>query len=88
MMAYQFIRANKDRYAVKETAGLLGASRGAYYRWAVNGASQRRRAEDAELVRLILEIVTKHHRRYGSPRCAENFAMVAGSGPALRKQHV
>jgi hypothetical protein len=53
MMAYQFIRANRDRYAVKKTAGLLGASRGAYYRWAVNGASQRRRAADVELVRLI-----------------------------------
>jgi transposase InsO family protein len=84
-MAYRFIRANKDRYTVKEMAGLLGVSRSAYYRWAGNGASQRRKAEDAELVRLILEIVTKHHYRYGSPRVRREMCDVYGK-PVSRKK--
>jgi transposase InsO family protein len=67
-MAYQFIKANKDRYAVTEMAVFLGVSRSAYYRWARNGASPGRKAADTELVRLILEIAVRHRRRYGSPR--------------------
>jgi transposase InsO family protein len=67
-MAYQFIQANKDRYSVTEMAGLLGVSRSAYYQWARNGVSQRLEAADAELVRLVREIMDRHHRRYGSPR--------------------
>jgi hypothetical protein len=39
---------------------LFRASRSAYYRWAKNEASQRRKANDAEPVRLILEIAAKH----------------------------
>ncbi len=52
-MAYQFMKANQDRYAIKEMAVLFGVSRSAYYRWARVGASQGRKEADAELVRLI-----------------------------------
>jgi len=67
-MAYRFMQEHKNRYTIKEMAGLLGVSCGAYYKWARNGTSQRRQQADAELVRLIREIVEKHCRRYGSPR--------------------
>jgi transcriptional regulator with XRE-family HTH domain len=76
-MAYQFIQAHKERYTVKEMAGLLGVSRTAYYQWARNGVSQQRETADDELLRLIREIVTKHHRRYGG-----NCAMSTGNGSA------
>jgi transposase InsO family protein len=84
-MAYQFIRANKDRYTVKEMAGLLGVSRSAFYRWARNGSSQRQMEEDAELVCLILEIVVKHHRRYGSPRVRRELRDVYGKRVSGKK---
>jgi transposase InsO family protein len=84
-MAYQSIKANKDRYAVKETAGLLGVSRSAYYQWARNGPSQRRREGDAELIRLILETVNKHHRRYGSPRVRRELRAVYGKRAGRKK---
>jgi hypothetical protein len=67
-MAYQFMKANKNRYTIKETADLFWVSRSAYYQWVRNGLSQRRETIDAELVRLIRNIVMNHHRRYGSPR--------------------
>ena len=41
-MAYRFMQVNQGRYTVTEMAGLLGVSRGAYYKWAGNGVSQRR----------------------------------------------
>jgi putative transposase len=84
-MAYQFMKANQNRYAIKEMAVLFGVSRSAYYRWAKNGASQRRKAEDAELVRLILEIVAKHHRRYGSPRVRRELRDAYGKRVSLKK---
>jgi transposase InsO family protein len=56
-MAYQFIQANKERYAVTETAGLLGVSREVYYQWARTGVSDRRNTADAELVRQELRQV-------------------------------
>jgi transposase InsO family protein len=84
-MAYQFIKANQNRYAVKEMAMLFGVSRSAYYRWARNGASQRRKANDAELVRLILEIAAKHRRRYGSPRVRRELRDIYGKRGSLKK---
>jgi predicted transcriptional regulator len=63
-MAYQFIKANFGRYSVKEMTGLLGVSRSAYYQWAKTGKTIRRGEADAELIRLIGEIVAKYHRRY------------------------
>jgi len=84
-MAYQFIQANKGRYAVKEMAGLLGVSRSAYYQWARNGVSRRREADDDELLRLIREIVTKHHRRYGSPRVCRELRDTYGKRVSHKK---
>jgi putative transposase len=84
-MAYQFMKANQDRYTIKEMAELFGVSRSAYYRWARNGASQRRKTDDAELVRLILEIAAKHHRRYGSPRVRRELRDIYGKRVSLKK---
>jgi transposase InsO family protein len=84
-MAYQFMEANKNRYAVKEMAWLFGVSRGAYYRWVQNGVSQRRRKADAELLRLIRDITAKHHRRYGSPRVRRELRDVYGKRVSLKK---
>jgi len=66
-MAYQFIRTNQNRYAIKERSGLLGVSRSAYYKWLKAGVSNRRHRTDAELVSLIGKIAITHHRRYGKP---------------------
>jgi transposase InsO family protein len=66
-------------------AGLFGVSRSAYYKWLRNGVSQRRSVTDAELVRLIREIVLKHHRRYGSPRVRLELRNVYGKRVSLKK---
>jgi transposase InsO family protein len=66
-------------------AGLLGVSRSAYYQWARNGISTRRAAADAELLRLIREIVAAHHRRYGSPRVREELRRVYGKRVSLKR---
>jgi len=84
-MAYQFMKANQNRYAIKEMAKLFGVSRSAYYRWARNGVSQRRKAADAETVGLILGIVTEHHRRYGSPRVRRELRNTYGKRVSLKK---
>jgi DNA-binding XRE family transcriptional regulator len=84
-MAYQFMKTNQDRYTIREMAGLLGVSRSAYYQWAKNGGSQRRTEADAELVRLIREIVIKHHHRYGSPRVRQELRTVYGKKVRLKK---
>ena len=67
-MAYRFMQANKKRYAIKKTAELLGVGRSAYYKRVKEGVSSRRQQADAQLVRLIRQIVTKHHRRCGNKR--------------------
>jgi len=77
-MAYQFMKTNQSRYTIKEMAGVLGVSRSAYYHWAQNGVSQRRAQADAELLLLIRQIVSKHHRRYGSPRVRAELRALYG----------
>jgi transposase InsO family protein len=84
-MAYRFMEANKGRYAVKEMAGLLGVSRSAYYQWARRGVSNRRKEADAELVRLIRQIVERHRRRYGSPRVRKELLREYGRRVSLKK---
>ena len=84
-MAYRFMKANQNRYTIREMAGLLGVSRSAYYQWARNGVSQRRGIVDAELLRLIRQIVTRHHRRYGSPRVRQELRDVYGKRVSLKK---
>jgi transposase InsO family protein len=84
-MVYRFMKANQSRYTIREMAGILGVSRSAYYQWAKNGVSQRRTEADAEPVRLFREIVTKHHRRYGSPRVLKEPRAVYGKKVSLKK---
>ena len=84
-MAYQFMKANQDRYSITEMAGLFGVSRSAYYPWARNGVSQRRKTADAELIRLIREIVTRHSRRYGSPRVRRELRDTYGKRVSRKK---
>jgi transposase InsO family protein len=84
-MAYQFMKANQDLYTVKEMAGLFGVNRGAYYHWIRNGVSPRSEAADAELERLMREIVERHHGRYGSPRVRRELRNVYGKRVSLKK---
>jgi transposase InsO family protein len=84
-MAYQYMKANQYRYTIKEMTGLLGVNRSAYYQWSRNGISSRRKGDDIELVRLIREIVARHHRRYGSPRVRQELRKVYGKRVSLKK---
>ena len=84
-MVYQFIQAHCFLYAVKEMARLFGVSRSAYYKWVRDGVSQRRKEADACLVRLIREIVTRHHRRYGSLRVRQELRNVYGKRVSRKK---
>jgi len=84
-MTYQFMKENKNRYAIKEMAGLLGFSRGAYYKWMKNGVSQRRETADAELVSLLWKIVIGNHWRYGSPRVRRELLETYGKRVSLKK---
>ena len=73
MTSYRFIQENMKRFTVKEmtrTFGskLFGVSRGAYYKWLKTGLSKSNYDPDAELVRLITEIVLENTYRYGNPR--------------------
>ena len=84
-MAYGFMKENQDHYTIKEMTELFGVSRSAYYKWLRNGVSQRRKEADACLVRLIREIVARHHRRYGSPRVRVELRAVYGKWVSLKK---
>jgi transposase InsO family protein len=84
-MAYQFMKANKNRYSITQMAVLLGVTRSAYYQWSRRGVSQRRQAADAELILLIKEIVKKHHRRYGSPRVRQELRTKYGKCVSVKK---
>ena len=84
-MVYRFLKANRGRYTIKEMAELLGVSRSAYYKWAKRETSPRRKEADAELLRLIRQIVDKHHRRYGSPRVRQELRNVYSIRVSLKK---
>jgi len=84
-MAYQFMKTNHRRYTIREMAGLFGVSRSAYYKWLRNGVSRWRMEAETELIRLIREIVTRHHRRYGSPRVRQELRTVYGKRVSLKK---
>jgi len=79
------MEATKGRYTITETAGLFGASRSAYYKWVKNEIPRRRTEADAELVRLIREIITRHCRRYGSPRVRMELRNTYGKRVSLKK---
>jgi transposase InsO family protein len=84
-MVYRFMKANRDRYTIKEMAAVVGVSRSAYYQRVRNGVSRRREIADAELVRLIREIVVRHHWRYGSPRVRQELRSTYGKRVSLKK---
>jgi transposase InsO family protein len=84
-MAYRFMQANTGRYSIREMAGLLGVSSGAYYQWTRKGVSERRNLRDARLIRLIREIQRRHHNRYGSPRVRETLRKEYGERVSLKK---
>jgi transposase len=65
------MREHKDQYSIREMTKVFGVPASAYYKWAKQGASNRRSAEDAAPPGLIREIVQQHRFRYGSPRVRE-----------------
>jgi transposase InsO family protein len=60
-------------------------STGAYYKWAKQGASERRSKEDGELLDLIRKIVHKHRFRYGSLRVREALRNTYGERVGRKK---
>jgi len=84
-MAYRFMQENKDRYTIREMAGLFGVSRSAYYKWVRNGVSSRRKEEDAVLIDLIRKIVEANHWRYGSPRVRRDLRNLYGKRVSVKK---
>jgi transposase InsO family protein len=84
-MAYKFIQENKGIYAVKEMTELMGVSRGAYYKWARNGFSDRQSKADEEFLILIREIVKNHHRRYGILRVRKELLNKYGKRVSRKK---
>ena len=82
---YRFIKANLNRYTVTEMAAILGVSRSAYYRWCRHGVFRQRWAADAEIVRLIREIASRHRHRYGSPRVRLELGRVHGLRVSLKR---
>ena len=83
-MAYRFMKENTHRYTIKKMAALFGVSRSAYYKWVRNGVSRRREQADEVLVRLIREIVVRHHWRYGSPRVRQELRTTYGKRVSLK----
>ncbi|MDR2579325.1 MAG: IS3 family transposase [Chitinispirillales bacterium] len=79
------MKENMDRYTIRKMAELLGVSRNAYYRWMRHGVSDRRERADAQVVRMIREIVTTHSRRYGSPRVREELRRTYGERVSLKR---
>jgi transposase InsO family protein len=79
------MKENRARYTIREMAGLFWVSSEAYYKWATYGVSSRRSQVDTELLRLIREIVLRHHRRYGSPRVREELRRLYGKRVSLKK---
>jgi len=62
------MKKNHGRYTIKKMAELFWVSRSAYYKWVKAEKSKPHDDPDAELVRLITEIVLENTYRYGNPR--------------------
>jgi len=82
---YRFIQENLGQYTVREMTGLLGLSRGAYYKWLKSGRTNQGINPDAELIELIRKIVFKHRRRYGSPRVRKELWVKHGISVSRKK---
>jgi transposase InsO family protein len=79
------MKENKHLYTITEMTVLFGVSRSAYYKWVKYGVSKRRITTDAELLKLIREIVERHYRRYGSPRVRQELFNKYGKRVSLKK---
>jgi transposase InsO family protein len=66
-------------------AGLLGVSRGAYYKWLKAGCPDRDQNPDTELIELIRKIVLRHHRRYGILRVRKELWVKHGINISRKK---
>jgi transposase InsO family protein len=84
-MAYRFIQRNKNRHTIKETAGLLGVSRGAYYKWIKARCPNQVKNPDTGLIDLIREIVFRHQRRYGILRVRKELWVKHGINMSRKK---
>jgi transposase InsO family protein len=76
---------NRNQYTIKEMTRLLGVSLSAYYQWARKGVAQQRKTDNTKLIRLVREIVLKHHYRYGSPRVRLELRNVYEKRVSLKK---
>ena len=79
------MQEHRGRYSVREMAGLFGVTSGAYYRWAKNRGSERRRQRDARLLCLIRNIQRQHHNRHDSLRVREALRKEHGEGVSRKK---
>jgi transposase len=84
-MVYRFISERKNQYTIREMAGVFGVSSSAYYKWAKQGVSERRKERDAELVGFIREIMIRYDWQYGSPRVREALRKDYGQWVSLKK---
>jgi transposase InsO family protein len=64
---------------------LFGISRSAYYKWLKSGFSKTQDDPDADLIRLIKEIVLNHNYRYGSPRVKKELLKKHGIRVSRKK---
>jgi len=84
-MAYQFMKENQSRYAIKMMAELFGVSRSSYYKWLKAECSKQDNNPDARIIELIREIVTRHHRRYGILRVRKELKKKHGINISRKK---
>jgi transposase InsO family protein len=79
------MKANHGRYTIMKMAELFGVSRSAYYKWLKAGLSKSNDDPDAELIRLIREIVIRHKFRYGNPRIKKELLRKYGIRVSRKK---
>jgi len=84
-MAYQFMKKNHGRYTIKKMAELSGVSRSAYYKWVKAENLKPHIDPDAELIRLITEIVLNNSYRYGNPRVKKELLKKYGIRVSRKK---
>jgi putative transposase len=66
-LAYEFIKAHRDRYNVQTLCRVLGVAPSGYYEWLQQPISNRAQ-ENARLLRLIWAAFVASHGIYGAPR--------------------
>jgi putative transposase len=66
-LAYEFIKAHRDRYSVQLMCRVLEVAQSGYYDWLQQPVSNRAQ-EDARLLRLIRASFIASHGIYGAPR--------------------